>query len=223
MPLSVDGFAKERKATGLCFDSFADVYSPQTKTPIVTVERLNRASIQDAQDEERTDRFFPDPRLKASDRASLDDYRGSGYDRGHDAPAADQSSSRGMAQCFSLADMSPQASKNNRGVWAKVETDVRKYVLRSRGDVFVYTGPLFLDKNVATIGRVEPAVHQLWNAALSHLGVAWQRSTSGGISLAGDHFSCTFSLRSLMSTEPIFGERCRSPPKAFSTSFRLSR
>lgn len=153
VPLSVDGFAKERKATGLCFDSFADVYSPQTKTPIVTVERLNRASIQDAQDEERTDRFFPDPRLKASDRASVDDYRGSGYDRGHDAPAADQSSSRGMAQCFSLADMSPQASKNNRGVWAKVETDVRKYVLRSRGDVFVYTGPLFLDKNVATIGR----------------------------------------------------------------------
>lgn len=151
--LDVEGFAKERKATGLCFDSFADVYSPQTKTPIVTVERLNRASIQEAQDEERTDRFFPDPRLKAADRASLDDYRGSGYDRGHNAPAADQSSARGMAQCFSLADMSPQASKNNRGVWAKVETDVRKYVLRSRGDVFVYTGPLFLDQPVATIGR----------------------------------------------------------------------
>ena len=152
VPLDIQGFAKERKATGLCFDAFADVYSSQTKTPIVTVERLNRASIQEAQVEERTNRFFPDPRLKAGDRASLDDYRGSGYDRGHNAPAADQSSSRGMAQCFSLADMSPQSSKNNRGVWAKVETDVRKYVLRARGDVFVYTGPLFLDSPVVTIG-----------------------------------------------------------------------
>src|SRR5471032_2372358 len=55
VPLSVESFARERKATGLCFDAFADVYSHQTKTPIVTVERLNRASIQDAQDEERTD------------------------------------------------------------------------------------------------------------------------------------------------------------------------
>lgn len=98
-------------------------------------------------------RFFPDPRLKAADRASLNDYRGSGYDRGHNAPAADQASQRGMAQCFSLADMSPQSPKNNRGAWSKVEGDVRKYVLRAKGDVFVYTGPLFLDQRVTTIGR----------------------------------------------------------------------
>jgi len=149
----VNDFAPERRATGLCFDHFAEIYSAQSKTPIVTVERLNRSSIQDAQVEERTNAFFPDPRLKAADRASLDDYRGSGYDRGHNAPAADQASPRGMAQCFSLADMAPQSPKNNRGVWAKVEGDVRKYVLRATGDVFVYTGPLFLNQPVATIGK----------------------------------------------------------------------
>jgi endonuclease G, mitochondrial len=153
VPLNVEVFARERRAIGLCFDHFADIYSAQSKTPIVTVERLNRAAIQDAQVEERTNAFFPDPRLKAADRASLDDYRGSGYDRGHNAPAADQASPQGMAQCFSLADMSPQSPKNNRGVWSKVETDVRKYVLRARGDVFVYTGPLFLNRPVATVGR----------------------------------------------------------------------
>lgn len=153
VPLNLEGFAPQRRAIGLCFDHFADIYSAQTKTPIVTVERLNRASIQDAREETRTDKFFPDPRLKAADRASLDDFRGSGLDRGHNAPAGDQATKHGMVQCFSLADMSPQAPKNNRGVWAKIETDVRKYVLRSRGDVFVYTGPLFLEQSVSTIGR----------------------------------------------------------------------
>ncbi len=61
VPLSVDGFPRERKATGLCFDHFADIYSGESKTPIVTVERLNRASIQEAQVEERTNAFFPRP------------------------------------------------------------------------------------------------------------------------------------------------------------------
>jgi endonuclease G len=38
--------------------------------------------------------------------------------------------------------MMPQASENNRGIWAKaVERPTRQYVLRrARGDVFVYTG-----------------------------------------------------------------------------------
>lgn len=153
VPLSLDDFTTERRATGLCFDHFANIYSAQSKTPIVTVERLNRSAIQNARFEERTNAFFPDPRLKAADRASLDDYRGSGYDRGHNAPAADQASPRGMAQCFSLAGMSPQSPRNNRGVWSKVESDVRKYVLRARGDVFVYTGPLFVNRPVATVGK----------------------------------------------------------------------
>jgi endonuclease G len=153
VPLSLSGFPAQRRATGLCFDHFADIYSAQTKTPIVAIERLNRAAIQDAREESRTDKFYPDPRLKATDRASLDDYRGSGFDRGHNAPAGDQATERGMAQCFSLADMSPQAPKNNRGVWSKIEGDVRKYVMRSHGDVFVYTGPLFLEATVSTIGR----------------------------------------------------------------------
>ena len=152
-PLNLTGFSAQRRATGLCFDHFADIYSAQTKTPIVTVERLNRAAIQNVREEARTDKFYPDPRLKAADRASLEDYKRSGFDRGHNAPAGDQATEHGMAQCFSLADMSPQAPKNNRGVWAKIEGDVRKYVMRAHGDVFVYTGPLFLEENVSTIGR----------------------------------------------------------------------
>lgn len=65
---------------GLCSDRFAVLYSGKSKTPLVVVERLSRQQIDDA-DEQRTNEFFPDPRLPASERAYLDDYRGSVYDQ----------------------------------------------------------------------------------------------------------------------------------------------
>jgi len=125
----------------LCFNSFAVFYSPDEKKPIYVVERLNRRRLQDAV-EERTNQFYEEARLRGNERALLTDYLRSGWDRGHNAPAADMPNSDAMAQSFSLANMMPQASENNRGIWAKaVERATRQYVLRrARGDVFVYTG-----------------------------------------------------------------------------------
>ena len=131
----------------LCFDAFAVLHSGISKTPVFSVERLTRDQLTDAQDESRTDRFFADARLRARERATLDDYRGSGYDRGHMAPAADMPTAQAMAQSFSLANMVPQSAKNNRGVWAKsVEKATRKYVQRTGGPVYVFTGPVFLSR-----------------------------------------------------------------------------
>lgn len=128
----------------LCYDAFAILHSGQSKTPVFVAEKLNKASVADA-DEKRTDRFFADARLRAAERATLQDYKGSGYDRGHMAPAGDMPTAQAMAQSFSLANMVPQAPELNRGVWAKsVEMATRKYVRRAAGDVFVITGPVFV-------------------------------------------------------------------------------
>jgi endonuclease G len=139
----------------LCYDAFAILHSGESKTAVFVAQRLNQASIADS-DEKRTNRFFPDARLRSAERASLDDYKGSGFDRGHMAPAGDMPTAQAMAQSFSLADMVPQAPEHNRGVWAKsVESATRKYASRATGDVYVITGPVYVPRiaESPSIGR----------------------------------------------------------------------
>ncbi len=148
--------AASLQVRGLCSDSFFVAHSGVTKTPLLVVEKLTREQMQDAAGEERSDAFFPDPRLKAAERASLDDYRGSGFDRGHLSPAANQPDARAMQQSFALSNMVPQDPTHNRKVWNKLEQDVRKYAKRADGAVYVYSGPLFSGE-VKKIGR-----NQVW-------------------------------------------------------------
>ncbi|MHA6851544.1 DNA/RNA non-specific endonuclease [Ralstonia pseudosolanacearum] len=140
----------------LCFSSFAVMYSGLTKTPLYVAERLSAAQVARAREERRTNRFFADARLPSVERAELADYKGSGFDRGHMAPAGDMANDTSMAQSFSLSNMVPQAPENNRKAWAGIEKATRKYVLRAHGDVYVITGPVFVPPS-STIGP-----HRVW-------------------------------------------------------------
>jgi len=150
-PIAVTSVPAQMKPLALCSDNFAVLYSQTSKTPMVVVERLNASLLKDAQGEERTNVFYADPRIPKAGRAELSDYRGSKMDRGHQSPAADAPDQRAMAQSFALSNMIPQDPTNNRKIWSKVESDVRKYAKRTSGDVYVFTGPLF-DAGHKTIG-----------------------------------------------------------------------
>jgi len=142
--------ASPQAGRDLCFDSFAVYYSPQDKKPIFTVERLNREQLS-APHPRRSNQFYEEARLPFAEIALLSDYRGSGYYRGHNAPAGDMSNERAMAQSFSLANMMPQALQNNQGIWAKnVEEPTRAYIKRATGDIYIYTGSI---GNIGSIGR----------------------------------------------------------------------
>ena len=109
----------------------------------------------------RSDVFAPDPLIPNGPQ--LDDYRGSGYDRGHLAPAADMKWSRqAMTECFYLSNMVPQDRGNNSGIWNEIENTVRGFAC-AEGSVFVVTGPVTPDPPALSIGKGRVAVPtELW-------------------------------------------------------------
>ena len=140
----------------LCFDAFAILHNGSTRTPLFVAQRMNKALVADA-NEKRTNKFYADARLPRAERAELSDYKGSGYSRGHMAPAADMPTAQAMAQSFSLANMVPQSIKQNSGPWAHIEKDTRRYASRAKGDVFIITGPVY-EPQPATVGGNQVAV-----------------------------------------------------------------
>ncbi len=102
---------------------------------VLTREEIESGSI------ERTDNFRPDKNL-ATGSASLADYRGSGFDRGHLAPAGDmQWASEAMSESFLMSNMSPQRPAFNRGVWKRLESEVRNWAIE-KDSIYVITGPV---------------------------------------------------------------------------------
>ncbi len=100
---------------------------------------------------ERENDFRPDPEV-SSGSATPEDYRASGYDRGHLAPAADfKFSPEVMSESFFMSNMSPQAPDFNRHIWERLESRVREWVRRDKV-FYVVTGPV-LKKGLPTIGR----------------------------------------------------------------------
>jgi endonuclease G len=125
----------------LCRTGFAVGHNPEARTPAWVMERLGISSINGGI--ERTDNFRADPDLLLGRRAELEDYVGSGFDRGHMAPAGDLTwSLQAMTESFYLSNIAPQNPSLNRGAWAKLEEEVRKWVLE-RMDLIVITGPVF--------------------------------------------------------------------------------
>lgn len=91
---------------------------------------------------ERSDNFRADTSIRTGSAAPAD-YRGSGLDRGHLAPAGDMTWDQlAMSQSFLMSNMSPQRPSFNRGVWRRLETAVRDWALQ-KDSIYVITGPLF--------------------------------------------------------------------------------
>lgn len=103
--------------------------------------------------EPRDDKFVPDPLVKGR-QATTEDYKRSGWDRGHLAPAADMKWSKdAMEESFYMSNISPQNHNLNSGVWKSIEELVRDNATRY-GKLLVATGPVFTDKKgLGEIGK----------------------------------------------------------------------
>jgi len=106
---------------------------------------------------QRTNRFRSDPEIPTGS-ATTADYRRSGYDRGHLAPAADMAFSvQTMADSFFMSNMSPQKPAFNRGIWKRLEEQVRQIAIREKA-IYVVTGPILPRKKTVTIGANQVTV-----------------------------------------------------------------
>ena len=99
----------------------------------------------------RRNNFREDSQIP-SGTATLDDYKRTGYDRGHLAPAGDMKwSEEAMSDSFYMSNMSPQAPGFNRIIWKNLEALVREWALEN-GELSLVPGPLLTDGPSETIG-----------------------------------------------------------------------
>lgn len=85
--------------------------------------------------------------------ATLDDYRRSGYDRGHMAPAGDMKwSERAMDDSHYLTNIVPQDHSINGGIWSSLEKMCRHWAVRDSALIIV-CGPVLTDMTQKSIGE----------------------------------------------------------------------
>ena len=137
-------------------EGYAIGYSDKYKQPLWVCYNLTAEEVK-SKKAKRDDNFRSDWRLWG-DSAQLEDYKGSSYDRGHLAPAADMGwSTKVMSQSFFMSDMSPQDPSLNRGAWKKLEKKVRDMAVKCK-KLHVISGPVFERADYKRIGNSRVAV-----------------------------------------------------------------
>jgi endonuclease G len=145
--------ALSRGTTELCFDGFTVMYSSITRTPLWSAEHLTQDRLEQAEHLSRKNNFHEENQLPLDQRATLEDYKGSGFDRGHMSPNGDMGTREQQYNSFSLANMVPQNSYNNQNPWRLLEEATRELV-KQEGDAYVITGAAFRGNQIRKIGHV---------------------------------------------------------------------
>ncbi|XP_059520410.1 nuclease EXOG, mitochondrial isoform X6 [Myotis daubentonii] len=126
-----------------CYTNHALSYDQSKRVPRWVLEHISKSKIMGAADR-RNCKFKPDPNIPPAFSALNKDYVGSGWSRGHMAPAGNNKfSSKAMAETFYLSNIVPQNFDNNAGYWNRIEMYCRELTERF-DDVWIVSGPLTL-------------------------------------------------------------------------------
>jgi endonuclease G len=152
-------------AQQLCKKNYAVIHSCAKKNPVVVMEHVTPADVNGPA--KRRDDFREDPAVKPECRSTLADYAGTGYDRGHLVPAANNTQSAEiMSDSFFLSNMVPQVPNNNRGIWRILELQVRDAVRSTGQDLYVISGAVY-DPGHLTIGNAVAVPTQLFKIIIN--------------------------------------------------------
>lgn len=131
--------------------NYTTVFSISKRYPVLVEWWVTKAMVSCPSPLKRKDNFKPDPLLpKETDISS--DYVGSGTDRGHMMPAADNLCQTQQVQdeCFYFSNMAAQFHSLNAGDWKSLETYVREQS-KIKDSIKVWSGNI---GEIKKIGRV---------------------------------------------------------------------
>jgi endonuclease G len=113
----------------------------------------------------RSNDFRADPDIQDY-QAEYKDYKGSGWHRGHLAPAGDMKwDSVAMSESFYYTNICPQTERLNQGVWQSLENKVRKWT-KQYGNLYICCGPIFTTNQNGTFGQNNVMVPDYYYKAL---------------------------------------------------------
>lgn len=131
-------------------------YNKITRTPFWVAWRLT-AEHTDGEIPRPGAAFHEDPDVPMP-RATNDDYKGSGWSRGHMCPAGDNKWDReAMYESFLLTNVCPQNANLNSGVWNQIEISCRRWAMKY-GELDIVCGPIYYNQEHDTIGHSKMVV-----------------------------------------------------------------
>ena len=115
-------------------------YNADWKIPNWVAYELTKEEVRGTASRYNT--YMPDPRVFHEKSATNDDYKKSGWDRGHIAPAGDMKwSKQAMKESFYFSNICPQNRNLNSGVWQDLEIQVRELAMQ-KDTIYVVCGPI---------------------------------------------------------------------------------
>jgi endonuclease G len=153
----------------ICKTNYAVHYRYDTKTAEYVVEHVSLEDITGPA--KRKDDFRPDPAIPRQHQSRLEDYVGTGYDRGHLAPGANNTvNDQIMSESFFLSNMVPQNPNHNRGIWRILELTIRDWVLAGK-DIYVITGTAYAQGATAVGPNNVGVPTHMWKVVVDRKGV----------------------------------------------------
>ena len=125
-------------------------YNNETRLPNWVAYELTATEAKG--DNPRKDKFARDPQATGA-QGSKEDYRNSGWDRGHMAPAGDMKwDTKAMDETYYFTNICPQNHQLNNGDWKELEEKCREWAVKYES-IYIVCGPIITENIHGRLGE----------------------------------------------------------------------
>jgi len=150
------------RVTPICRQGYLVGYDSSAKIPKFVLYSLQPQNVLGCVI--RSNAFAADQSV--SDGATPNDYVGTGYDQGHQAPDGDMSWDQQVElESFLMTNMAPQAGSLNRGIWKLLETSVNGWSTQMNHSLEIYVGAVY-DSTDKKIGKGVVVPHAFYKIVI---------------------------------------------------------